>query len=336
MPRTGRLHIPGGYYHVIGRGLERRFIFGDDADKKNFLSRLGNNLPRFEMQCLAWTVMSNHYHLLIRVGEPPLSKLMASVLGGFAGHYNRQHNRCGYVFQNRYTSILCDKNTYLLKLIRYIHLNPLRAGIVDSVEDLGRYPWSGHAGITGKHRRTWHAVGELLALFGKHRHEAARRYNAFVEAGSGQSRHGEYSGGGLVRSHGGWESLSRLRKEHQCCIGDERILGDSRFVEHALKQDQITIETSSRLQREGWNLERLISRVCQYCGIRESQLLEKSRCGPPSRAKALICYLGTQRMSLTSRQIADRLCISQPAVSKWIGKGHQFSELADEVFGPGH
>ena len=119
----GRLHVPGGCYHVIGRGLERRYIFGEDTDKLDFLARLGKNLAHSQAQCLAWAIMSNHYHLLVRVSNRPLSRLMAPLLGGYAGSYNRRHRRSGYVFQNRYESILCDEESYLLELIRYIHLN---------------------------------------------------------------------------------------------------------------------------------------------------------------------------------------------------------------------
>jgi REP element-mobilizing transposase RayT len=111
MPRLGRLHIPGGCYHVMGRGLERRRIFNADVDKQDFLFRLGEILERCGSLCLAWSVMSNHYHLLIRVGDQPLAKLMLPLLGGYAGCYNRRHHRSGYVFQNRYKSILCDEDS---------------------------------------------------------------------------------------------------------------------------------------------------------------------------------------------------------------------------------
>ena len=99
MPRHGRLHIPGGCYHVMGRGLERRRIFYADADKQDFLDRLGETLARNGFPVF-WrgSVMTNHYHLLIRVGDQPLAKLMAPLLGGYAGHYNRRHHRSGLRF----------------------------------------------------------------------------------------------------------------------------------------------------------------------------------------------------------------------------------------------
>lgn len=323
MPRRGRLHIPGGCYHVMGRGLERRHIFEKPVDKKDFLSRFGENLQRQNAQCLAWAIMPNHYHLLIRAGTQPLRKLMAPVLGGFAGGYNRRYRRCGYVFQNRFTSILCDENSYLLELVRYIHLNPLRAKIVDSISELGKYPWTGHAGVLGRHRQEWHQVDEMLLNFGKRRGQARNKYVDFVKAGVSSSERIDLSGGGLVRSHGSWESIERFRKEHLFCIGDERILGKSDFVAQALKADEIAIESKSKLTREGWDLEKLIDHVCEHYWVDRADLYERSRKGQISEAKATICYLGMDRLGLKAGKIANHLGISQPAVSKWVSKGRK-------------
>lgn len=324
MPRIGRLHIPGGYYHIIGRGLERRHIFEGAADKRDFLSRLGENLSRSDAQCLAWAVMSNHYHLLIRAGAKPLSKMMASLLGGFAGCYNRRHNRSGYVFQNRYTSILCEAQNYLLELIRYIHLNPVRAGMIDDLQDLDRYSWTGHAGIMGKHCQKWQSIDDVLSLFGKRVSTARRLYRDFLLVGIRSVDISNLSGGGLVRSHGGWESLSRFRQEHVRIIGDERILGHSDFVEQSLRQDDLVLDSRDSLRRDGWNLEKLISRVCRYCDVSEDRLLTKSRSNNLSVAKTLICHWGSEKLGYSAREIAARLGISQPAVSRWNKLGRTY------------
>lgn len=326
MPRRGRLRIPGGCYHVIGRGLERRYIFDDPEDTRDFLSRFGVSLSRSNAQCLAWALMSNHYHFLIRAGVIPLGKLMAPVLGGFAGNYNRRHHRSGYVFQNRFTSILCDEDSYLLELVRYIHLNPLRASMIESVVTLGSYPWTGHAGIVGKHLQKWHEVDEVLMRFGTSRGQARRKYLEFIQAGAETSHRPALAGGGLVRSYGSWESIVRLRKEHIACIGDERILGESHFVEQALKGDELAIESGSILLREGWTLDRLVSLVCERCEVSRPSLLKRSREDSVSKAKALICYLGTEKLGIKSSEIANYLNISRPAVSKWISKGRQAGE----------
>ncbi|MFT4863063.1 MAG: putative transposase [Pseudohongiellaceae bacterium] len=97
---------------------------------------------------------------------------MAGVLGGFAGEYNHRHKRSGYVFQNRFASTLCDESQYLLELVRYIHLNPLRANILEDLSALSNYPWTGHAGTLGRHLQEWHCVEEVLSRFGEKRREA--------------------------------------------------------------------------------------------------------------------------------------------------------------------
>ncbi len=326
MPRIGRLHIPGGCYHLMGRGLERRAIFSADTDKRDFLVRLGDNLQRSESQCMAWAIMPNHFHLLIRIGSKPPAKLMAPLLGGYAGCYNRRHQRCGYVFQNRYRSILCDADNYLLELIRYIHLNPLRSGIVSDMTALDSYPWTGHAGIMGRHRQRWQSTNEALGYFGEKPSSARRVYRNFLVAGLEITDHKYLTGGGLIRSHGGWEAIGQLRKEHIFCIGDERILGESDFVERSLAEDELAVQAKSRLKQQGWNLDKLIKIVCHFCVVGENQLFTKAHANSLSRAKSLICYWGTQALGLTSREIADRLQISQPAVSYWIRQGGRIVE----------
>lgn len=318
----GRLHIPGGCYHVIGRGLERRYIFRETADKRDFLSRLKSNLPRSQSQCLAWAVMPNHYHLLIRAGPQPLSKLMAPLLGGYGGSYNRRHQRVGYVFQNRFKSILCDEENYLLELVRYIHLNPLRAGVVGELSELDWYPWTGHAGIVGNSGFSWHVVDEVLCHFGAKRGMAKRAYREFIRDGIRVSNNHEYSGGGLIRSNGGWEAVSMLRKEHSHCIGDERILGNSQFVEQSLSEDSLQIEIKTFRQQQGWTLEKLISCVCSAYEFQEQRLTTKARGSQLALAKSLICYWGGgEELGLPLMEIGIRLRISQQAVSKWVSQG---------------
>jgi len=319
MPRIGRLHIPGGYYHVMGRGLERRFIFETNTDKNDFLSRFGVGLIRANACCLAWALMSNHYHFLIQVSEEPLSRLMASVLSGYAGSYNRRNNRCGYVFQNRYKSILIDADSYLLELVRYIHLNPVRAGMVAGIIELSSYPWTGHAGILGKYKQEWHSVSDVLQFFANRTRHAKIAYLNFLKDANPSKE--TLSGGGLIRSHGGWQRVEQLRREHTICIGDERILGSSNFVETALDQDNLPIELKVMLVREGWDVERLARWVCKLTGTRVEQLVLKARGGKLSEAKSVLCYLGSSELGLSLREIANYLSISQPSVSAWVSKG---------------
>jgi REP element-mobilizing transposase RayT len=301
--------------------MESRDIFRSSVDKLDFLTRFGVNLERSEAQCLAWALMSNHYHFLVQVGQKPLAKLMAPVLGGFASSYNRRKNRCGYVFQNRYKSILVDGDSYLIELIRYIHLNPVAAGLVEGVSELRRYSWTGHAGMLNKHKQEWHSTNAALSHFGKTSGRARAAYIEFLRAGEISCRITDLSGGGLIRSHGGWESVAQLRKEHIACIGDERILGSSDFVESALRHDSLPEQKISRLSRAGWDIEKLAQWTCRYTGINPEQLASKARGGKLSQAKSILCYLGARELGMTMREIANFLSISQPTVSAWIKKG---------------
>ena len=152
MPRQARLDAPGVLQHIMARGIERRKIFWDDKDRSSFLERLAVILEETQTQCYAWTLIPNHFHLLLRTGPTPLSKVMRRLMTGYAVTFNHRHRRAGHLFQNRYKSVVCEEDPYLLELIRYIHLNPLRAGLVNDLKELDKYSWSGHSVLLGKRK----------------------------------------------------------------------------------------------------------------------------------------------------------------------------------------
>jgi len=149
MPRQPRLDASGLLQHVMARGIERRKLFLDDKDRECFLKRFAGILEETQTQCYAWALIPNHFHLLLRTGPTPLSKVMRKLMTGYAVTFNKRHKRAGHLFQNRYKSIICEEDPYLLELIRYIHLNPLRAKLVQDLSELDKYPWSGHSAILG-------------------------------------------------------------------------------------------------------------------------------------------------------------------------------------------
>ena len=130
MPRQSRIDFPGALHHIMVRGIERRKIFSDTKDKQSFINRLGTVLSDTGTNCFAFALMDNHFHLLLQTGGNSISRVMQSLLTGYAVNYNNRKNRTGKLYQNRFKSILCDKEEYLLQLIRYIHLNPIKAGLV--------------------------------------------------------------------------------------------------------------------------------------------------------------------------------------------------------------
>lgn len=150
MPRQARLDTPGVLQHVMARGIERRKIFMDDQDRASFLERLALILEDTQTQCYAWALIPNHFHILLRTGPTPLSTVMRRLMTGYAVTFNLRHRRSGHLFQNRYKSVVCEEDTYLLELTRYIHLNPLRARLVEALKSLDKYPWAGHSVLMGK------------------------------------------------------------------------------------------------------------------------------------------------------------------------------------------
>ena len=141
MPRQPRLDAPGALHHVMGRGIERTNIFRTDRDRHDFLNRLRDLCQDGNLIVYAWSILSSHFHLLVRTGRQPISRSMKKLLTGYVVNFNLRHKRTGHLFQNRYKSILCEDDPYLLELTRYIHLNPLRAGMVGDLEGLKNYPF---------------------------------------------------------------------------------------------------------------------------------------------------------------------------------------------------
>ena len=150
MPRGPRIDAPGAVQHVMIRGIERRRIFHDTEDYEDFLCRLDRLIPALGFLCLTWVLMPNHGHFALQTGPVPLPKLMARLGTGYAVSFNRRHERVGHLLQNRYRSRLVEDDRDLLGLVRYIHGNPLRAGLVPSTEALGRFPWCGYGALTGE------------------------------------------------------------------------------------------------------------------------------------------------------------------------------------------
>ena len=132
---------------------------------------------------------------------------MRRLLTGYAIGFNRRHRRSGPLFQNRYKSILCQEDNYLLALVRYIHLNPLRAGLAADLPKLDRYPFCGHSVIMGKHQNDWQDASYVLKLFSDQKATARRRYKAYLTKGIVMGKQPDLTGGGLVRSSGGWAEI---------------------------------------------------------------------------------------------------------------------------------
>ncbi len=321
MPRQARLDAPGALHHVIARGNERRRIFEDTKDRKEFLARLGEILSGTETICYAWALVPNHFHLLLRTGTQPMATVMRRLLTGYAISFNRRHRRYGHLFQNRYKSILCQEDPYFQELVRYIHLNPLRAKLVKGMEALDRYPYSGHSALMGMVKHEWQDTKYVLRWFGKGIKQARSRYRDFMKQGVQMGKRPELTGGGLVRSVGGWLNLSELRKANVRVKGDERILGESDFVERMLKEAGEAFERKSLLKSQGWDLDKLAAHVGKLLEMDVSVVWSAGKYRPIVEARSLLCYWAVRELGVSMTSLAKRLNLSVSAVSQSVERG---------------
>ena len=327
MPRQARIDAPGAVHHIIIRGIEQTAIFVDDQDRENFIERLSELLSESQTPCYAWALMSNHAHLLLRTGSLAVAWIMRRLLTGYALRFNRRHRRHGHLFQNRYKSILCEEDRYLQQLVVYIHLNPVRSGIVADSKALKAYPFTGHSALMGKALRPWQDAPYVLTLFGERVSDARRNLQRQMAKWAAKGRRPELTGGGLIRSSGGWHAVKEAYRQGIRLASDERLLGSSAFVERTLKAAGETYDRRMRLHSAGIDLSALIEAVCRHFGIEEKELSCPTKQVKIARARALIGYMATQDLSSSGSEVARRLNIDRSAVSRAVQRARHDAEL---------
>ena len=354
MPRQPRLDAPGLLQHVMARGIERRKLFRDDKDRKSFLNRLTLILEETQTQCYAWALIPNHFHLLLRTGPAPLSKVMRRLMTGHAVTFNKRHKRSGHLFQNRYKSVVCEEDPYFLELIRYIHLNPLRAGLVKDLKELDKYPWAGHSTILGRRKNLLLAdppnqgnrksaipnpksemnladrtIQDVLLHFGNTKKVARRRYRQFIKNGIDQGKRPELQGGGLVRSAGGEKAglLGRRKEERE--KGDARILGSGDFVSRMVHESNKEFEKRT-LSRP--TLKAITEEVITRFSISPIALFSGSRNGQVSKARAVISYLAVNKAGYTQKEVGDSLNVSRIAVKNSLQRSEKNLDICQQIW----
>ncbi|MBW2064197.1 MAG: transposase [Deltaproteobacteria bacterium] len=316
MPRQARLDSPGTLHHVIIRGIEKKEIVGDKYDRTDFVKRMGELAQETGTSIYAWSLMRNHGHILLKSGSSGLSKYMRRFLTGYAIGYNIRHKRHGHLFQNRYKSIVCDEDAYFKELVRYIHLNPLRAGIVKNMSALDRYPWCGHCVIMGRKKMQWQDRNYVLSWFGRQESEAKRAYREYVEQGIKEGRRDDLVGGGLVRTLGGWSQVLSLRRSKEEALSDERILGSGDFVERTLAEAENEVKYHLSINERRIKAEKKIHEVCKKEGASKEELQGGSRRGRISQIRAQLAIELTEDYGLTLAETGRQLGVSTSAISK--------------------
>jgi len=300
------------------RGINKANLFDDNEDKARFLERLGQNLIEGKCSVYAWVLMDNHVHILFKSGKHGISAIMRKQLTWYAQYYNRRHKRSGHLFENRYKSILCDEDNYLLALVRYIHLNPLRANLVKTIEELNRYPFCGHRSLMGKAKQPWMDADYVLLQFGSNRRKGLAEYRKFMREGIGLGHQPELTGGGLLRSLGGWSQVIARRRSGKEEEGDERILGSGDFVHAILKDTEERELRQLKLKRSGRTIQKIIDEECRKDGISPKEVMNGVSRRAVSSLRATIAHRARMELGLSSAEMARHLGVAASSISRLI------------------
>ena len=290
MARKPRVEFDGALYHVIVRGNQRQKIFYDDQDRIAYIERIEHYRQRYGFRLYAYVLMSNHVHLLMETKSVALSKIMQGIQASYTQSYNRRHRKVGHLFQGRYKAILCDRNAYLLELVRYIHLNPGRLRVP---EDPWRYRWSSHAAYLGEAGPVKVNTQEVLGQFNSGLGAARRAYHRYMEEGLKQGHDEKY-----------YQTF------------DQRFLGDEGFVKNVAERSEAK-EVEVIGKKVGF--EQLLRAVCALHDIERKVLLEAGRQRQWVMARAQLVYLAREWCGETTKVLGRRLHRDASMISRLYG-----------------
>lgn len=294
MARKNRSHLPGAFYHVMLRGNYGQSIFFSDADRYKFTLLVQEAIERFNVQLHGFCWMSNHVHMIFRVSENQISLAIQNIAFRYTRYINHRKERKGHLFQGRFRSDLVEDSKYLLELIRYVHLNPVRAGIVTKPEE---YYWSGHRAYLGLETISWLTQEHVLMKFDPNEKVSRERYRKYINYESSSDKDLEEFGIEI--------SLSQER---------------AHLVENFIENISISKpkQSNEKSNSTAYTLNDLIDHVCRILEQPSSIVVMKGKDRIGSRARSLVAYFIKQAPHLTLQEFAnyverDISCLSKPA-----------------------
>lgn len=302
MARRARIEYEGAFYHVITRGNQRQGIFRDEPDYRKYLEILSRYKSQYKYNLYAYVLMNNHVHLLIETKEIPLSKIQQGINQSYTMYFNKKYKTVGHLFQGRYKAILCDREAYLLSLIKYIHLNPIRANAVKQIED---YKWSSHCNYTGKINDAVVDMGKVLRMFSENKSQATRLYRAYMEDG-------------II-----------IKKEDIYRTADQRILGDESFVEEVTEKTEEGIE--QRKKRHEYGLGEIAKSIEHAFGVTLKHLRDKSKDRDMLKGRKLLSLVAKE-YGYKGREIASYLRKDPTVVTRYLKERDSLKEEMAHVF----
>jgi REP element-mobilizing transposase RayT len=288
MARKPRIHLPGGFYHVILRGNNRQNIFLSDNDRLFWESLIAKGVEKYDHRIHAYCWMTNHVHLAVQAGSRPLGNFVSFFASNYARRFNIRHNKSGHLFERRHREILVQQDRHLMELVRYIHFNPVRANMV---ERPSQYRWSSHRGYLAKQGVPWLTRDQVLQYFGHTAGAARSRYRAFMRDAQPD-----------------FLTLAFRNGSNSDC----RVLGEDEWLARVLNQEPLDIQKES--------LDSLITRYCQERAITEADLRSRSNTRVLARIRAEIARDAVEKRIATISEVAKRFNRSQPSLSRSVSR----------------
>ncbi len=305
MARKPRISFPGALHHIILRGNHKEEIFLCDRDRRKFIELLNEYYERYLFRCYAYSLMPNHIHLLIEEDNTPLPRIMQGINQSYTQYFNARYEKVGHLFQGRYKAILVDKDRYLLILVRYIHLNPVRALLVKRPED---YPWSSYSDYICEEEKSFVESKFVLSLFSKRKKQAIEKYKRFIEEG--------------------------LEDEIESNFENGPFIGDEEFTEKFLSK--LSYKNMKNQSRP--SLNHIETLVAHHFKISEQLLHIKSRERRLFKIRGLIGYLASKYANINQKEIAkyfnrsaSTTCHAIRRISEKLNEDSEFRDLVEQL-----
>ena len=302
MSRKPRLHVPGGLYHIVLRGNARQSVFFNAADRHYFYELLAEGVTRFGYRVHAFCLMTNHLHLALQMGEQALSSGMQNLSFRYTRYLNSRLKRVGHVFQGRFKAYLVDEDRYGLALVRYIHLNPVRAKMVKTPQ---AYAWSSHRAYLGTEDLPWLTTHWVLGQFAARAVLARQRFGEFVASGL-RDGHSEIFYGGEA---------------------DNRIVGNEDFLNQVIPENEIPIRPIP--------LTDIVAYVCRRSGFSEERLRAAGKGRDAAQLRTLVAWLAIRSRSCSLTEVATHFSRSPSTLSHLVANleklSHKDGDTADAL-----
>jgi len=301
MARQPRIEFEGGFYHVIVRGNQRQKVFREEKDFLKYLEFLSDYKDRYEFWLHAYVLMETHVHLLLETGQVPLSKILQGVNQRFTMYFNWRHGTVGHLFQGRYKAILCDRDAYLLSLVKYLHCNPVRAGMVRQPEE---YRWSSHRTYLGLNKDGLVDTGIVLGMFSKDLKRGRRLYHEYMR------------------------EEEKTPKEEFYQTVDQRVLGDEEFVERVSGRVKNGIVAGRR--RHGVSLGEIARGIEEIYGIRLGDLKGRGKDTGVMEGRRLLSLTGRE-YGYKGKEIAVFLEKDPASVTGYLRRGQDLQDKKERL-----